>query len=151
MTPLPIRDMDYVVLLCRDLAPMQRFYHEVLGFTVYRDLPGWIELQVGSSLLTLRRRDRPYDGAVITGSAGVQLAFRVTPDDLDAWHAKLLAVGAPVLEEPTDKGYGHRTVFYRDPEGNVVELYADVPVKVAEQLSSWNPGQPASLLVPFPA
>jgi catechol-2,3-dioxygenase len=139
MTPLPLRNLDYVVLLCRDLVPMRRFYHELLGLPVYRDWPGWLELQVGSSLLTLRLRGRPYDGATPSGSAGVQLAFRVTPDDLDSWHAKLVSVGVEVLEEPADKGYGHRTVFYRDPEGNVVELYADVPVKVAEQLSASRP------------
>jgi catechol-2,3-dioxygenase len=62
----------------------------------------------------------------------VQLAFRVTPDDLDAWHARLAALDVEVLEEPADKGYGHRTVFYRDPEANIVELYADVPVKDVE-------------------
>jgi catechol 2,3-dioxygenase-like lactoylglutathione lyase family enzyme len=131
--------MDYVVLLCRDLAPMLHFYHAVLGLSVYRELPGWIELQVGSSLLTLRRRDRPYDGAATSGAAGVQLAFRVTPDDLDAWHTKLVALGVAVLAEPADKGYGHRTVFYRDPEGNIVELYADVPVKIPDQFPAAQP------------
>ena len=129
MTPLPIRGMDYVILLCHDLAAMRRFYHEVFGFPVYHDSPDWIELQVGSSLLALRARGRSYDGAIPSGVAGVQLAFRVTPDDLDGWHVKLIALGVVVLEGLTDKGYGHRTAFYRDPEGNIVELYADVPKK----------------------
>src|ERR1700722_16353059 len=93
MTPLPLPNLDYVVLLCRDLAPMRRFYHELLGLPVYRDWPDWLELQVGSSLLTLRLRGRSYDGGVPSGSASVQLAFRVTPDDLDAWHAQLAAQG----------------------------------------------------------
>jgi catechol-2,3-dioxygenase len=132
MTPLPLRNLDYVVLLCRDLAPMRRFYHELLGLPVYRDWPGWLELQVVSALLTLRLRGRPYDGAVAGGSAGVQLAFRVTPDDLDAWHARLVAQGVEVLEGPQDRGSGHRAVFYRDPEANIVELYADVAVQNAE-------------------
>jgi glyoxylase I family protein len=132
MTPLPLRNMDYVVLLCHDLAPMRRFYHVVLGFPIYRDWPDWIELQAGSTLLALRRRGRPYDGKAARGSAGVQLAFRVTPDELDAWHARLVAQRVEVLEEPMDRGYGHRTVFYRDPEANVVELYADVPIREAK-------------------
>jgi glyoxylase I family protein len=134
MTPLPFRNLDYVVLLCRDLAPMRHFYHELLGLPVYRDWPGWLELQVGSSLLTLRLRQRPYDGAAASGSAGVQLAFRVPPDDLDAWHARLTAQGVEVLEGPADRGTGHRAVFYRDPEANLVELYADVAVQNTECL-----------------
>jgi catechol-2,3-dioxygenase len=131
MTPLPLRNLDYVVLLCRDLAPMQRFYHGLLGLPVYRDWPDWLELQVGSSLLTLRPRGRPYDGGAPSGSAGVQLAFRVTPDDLDAWHAQLAAQGVEVVDGPMDRGTGHRAVFFRDPEGNIVELYADVAVQKA--------------------
>jgi catechol-2,3-dioxygenase len=54
MTPFPLRNLDYFVLLCRDLAPMGRFYHELLGLPVYHAWPDWLELQVGSSLLRLR-------------------------------------------------------------------------------------------------
>jgi lactoylglutathione lyase len=133
-TPLPLRNLDYVVLLCRDLGPMRRFYQELLGLPVYRDWPGWLELRVGSSLPTLRLRGRPYDGAAPSDSAAVQLAFRVTPDDLDAWHAQLMAQGVEVLEGPVDQGSGHRAVFYRDPEANIVELYADVAEQNAERL-----------------
>src|SRR4051794_1185635 len=125
MSPLPLRNVDYVVLLCRDLVPMRRFYRDLLGLPAYRDRPGWLELQLGSSLLTLRLRGRPYDGTVPVGPAGVQLAFRVTPDDLDAWHGLLLAEGVDILEGPVDRGRGHRTAFYRDPGANVVELHAD--------------------------
>jgi catechol 2,3-dioxygenase-like lactoylglutathione lyase family enzyme len=32
----------------------------------------------------------------------------------------------PLLEPPTDHAFGHRTVFFRDPDGNLLEIYAEI-------------------------
>jgi catechol-2,3-dioxygenase len=124
-----IRNVDYVILLCDDVEAMKLFYHEIMGFPIYRDWENWVELRVGSVLLTLRRRGRPYDGERVPGAAGVQLAFRVTPDEVDDCYEELMQKQVEILEGVTDKGYGHKTLFFRDPEGNVLEIYADVPVQ----------------------
>ena len=121
-----IRNLDYVVLLCEDLERMRDFYHETMGFRNYRDLDGWLELQVGAVLLTLRKRGRPYDGPRLTGSAAVQLAFRVAPAEVDACHAELLRKQVEILEAPRDQDYENRTLFFKDAEANILEIYADI-------------------------
>lgn len=121
-----IRNLDYIVLLCNDIEAMKRFYTEVMGFPVYRDWGDWLEMQVGASLLTLRKRGRPYDGPATQGSAGVQLAFRVAPSEVDACYEELLRHNVPILEPPRTQDYGHRTLFFKDPENNILEIYADV-------------------------
>lgn len=127
-----IRNLDYVILLCEDWERMRAFYRDALGLPVYRDWDGWCELRLGGSLLTLRRRGRSYDGSAPEG-AGVQLAFRVAPNEIDACWRELLAAGVEILEPPHDSAYGerneryaHRTIFFLDPEQNVLEIYADV-------------------------
>ena len=122
-----IRHLDYVILLCDDLARMRHFYHKVMRFLVYHESETWIELRVGSVLLTLRPRGRPYDGPSFQPrSAGVQLAFRVAPDQVDDCYAELIQQGVEILSPPTSHAYGHRTLFFKDPEGNVLEIYADI-------------------------
>jgi lactoylglutathione lyase len=123
-----IRHLDYVVLICDDLEPMRRFYEEILGFPLHRELgPAWIEFRVGASIVALRPRDRPYDGPVpATGSAGVQLAFRVAPAEVDTCHAELVELGVPILDPPADQVWGHRTLFFADPAHNVIEIYAEI-------------------------
>jgi catechol 2,3-dioxygenase-like lactoylglutathione lyase family enzyme len=121
-----LETLDYVVLLCEDLATMKAFYHEVLGFPIKRDWENWIEMRAGAVLLTLRQRGRPYDGQSHRGSAGVQLAFRVAPHKVNEWHAELLQKQVEILEPPRDRDYGHRTLFFRDPDGNILEIYADI-------------------------
>lgn len=127
-----IRNLDYVILLCEDWEAMRAFYRDTLRFPVYRDWDGWCEVRVGGSLLALRRRGRSYDGPAPVG-AGVQLALRVAPNELNAcWH-ELVNAHVEILEPPEDspygdpaERYGHRTIFFRDPERNVLEIYADI-------------------------
>lgn len=123
-----IRNLDYVVLICADVERMRRFYADVLGFPLNRELgPSWIEFRIGASILALRGRNRPYDGpAPAAETAGVQLAFRVAPAEVDPCHDELVAKGVPILDPPTDQPWGHRTLFVADPEQNVIEIYADI-------------------------
>jgi catechol 2,3-dioxygenase-like lactoylglutathione lyase family enzyme len=129
-----IRNLDYVILLCDDVAAMRRFYLEVMGFPIYRDQwdGAWLELRVGSMLLVLRPRGwltlggRYSDGIRPAGSASVQLAFRVTPAQVDQCHARLLAAGVEVVDPPANQPWEHRTLFFRDPDGNLLEIYADL-------------------------
>jgi catechol 2,3-dioxygenase-like lactoylglutathione lyase family enzyme len=62
----------------------------------------------------------------VPGAAAVQLAFRVPPPAVDACHAELVAKGVPILRSPTDlPDWRHRTLFFRDPEDNIIEIYAE--------------------------
>ena len=129
MTPTPLRTLDYTVLICRDLAGTVAFYRDVLGLPVETERERWVELRMGSTILALRSRGTaPWgdDGPAAEGSAAVQLAFRVPPPAVDAWHDELVARGVRVLRGPTDlTQWRHRTLFFADPEGNVLEIYAE--------------------------
>ena len=124
-----IRNLDHTILLCSKMNETRAFYRDVIGFPVETDLESWVSFRVGATLLTLRPRG-PWavcdDGASVPGSAAVQLAFRVPPPAVDACHAELVAKGVPILREPTDlPAWRHRTLFFRDPENNIIEIYAE--------------------------
>ena len=124
-----IGNFDYAVLLCSRMQETRAFYRDVMGFPVETDRENWVSFRVGATLLTLRPRGRWSvcdDGELPSGSAAVQLAFRVPPPAVDACHAELVAKGVPILRGPTDlPHWRHRTLFFRDPEGNIIEIYAE--------------------------
>jgi catechol 2,3-dioxygenase-like lactoylglutathione lyase family enzyme len=130
VTVAPITNLDYVILLCGRLAETRAFYLETMRFPLEMDRAEWVSFRVGSGLLTLRPRGLGLawdDGPALAGSAAVQLAFRVPPPAIDDWHAALIAKGVPILSPPKElAGWRHRTLFFRDPEGNIVELYAEI-------------------------
>ncbi len=124
-----IRNLDYTMLLCRDIEPMRAFYAEVLGLEIEREVPGrYVEFRVGAAVIALRLRSRPYDGpARQTVGASVQLAFRVPPPDVDAAAEQLRQRGVELLEPVQDlPDFGHRVLFVADPEHNVIEIYAEI-------------------------
>lgn len=125
-----IGNLDHAVLLCRDMRATRAFYRDVMGFPIDTDLETWVSFRVGASLLTLRPRGSWSvldDGPSAPGAAAVQLAFRVPPPAVDACHAELVAKGVPILRGPTDlPRWRHRTLFFRDPEDNVIEIYAEI-------------------------
>lgn len=124
-----IRNFDYAILLCKKMKETRAFYKDVMGFPIELDLENWVSFRVGATLLTLRPRG-PWlawdDGPAVSGSTAIQLAFRVPPSAVDACHAELLAKGVPIIREPTDiPDWRHRTLFFRDPEYNVMEIYSE--------------------------
>ncbi|WP_374302042.1 VOC family protein [Ferrovibrio sp.] len=126
-----IKAIDYTVIHVRDLAAMRRFYEDVLGFDVIRELsPRWIEYRVGANTLALAipgltAKDVPLP----PGSAALQLAFKVATHEVDACADELRRQGVALVMPPTDQPFGHRTLFFRDPDGNLLEIYADIPPK----------------------
>jgi len=34
--------------------------------------------------------------------------------------------GVSLTHPLTDQAFGHRTIFFRDPDGNVIEIYAEI-------------------------
>jgi catechol 2,3-dioxygenase-like lactoylglutathione lyase family enzyme len=129
MSMKKIRNLDYTILLCRKMTETRAFYKDVLGFPVDLDLENWVSFRVGATLLTLRPRgEGPAwdDGPLAPGSAAIQLAFRVPPPAVDACHAELVAKGVTIVRGPADlPEWRHRTLFFRDPEDNVIEIYAE--------------------------
>jgi len=115
-------------MFVRDMAAMRRFYEDILGFPLLRELsPGWIEYRVGDNTLALARPSlTAADVPTPNGSASLQLAFKVSAPEVDQCADELVRQGVNLLSPPTDQAFGHRTLFFRDPDGNLLELFADI-------------------------
>ena len=124
-----IENLDYAVILCTKFTETRAFYRDMMKFSIETDLENWISFRVGSALLTLRPRGQWRvcdDGFLPLGTAAMQLAFRVPLAAVDQCHEELVAQGIPILREPTDlPKWRHRALFFRDPEDNIIEIYAE--------------------------
>jgi lactoylglutathione lyase len=125
---LPIRSLDYTVIFARQMAKMREFYGATMGFPLHRELsPRWVEFRVGSNILALTERNSRFnDPLPPIGVLSLQLAFRVAPHEVDLCAATLAERGVAIVYPPTDQAFGHRTLFFRDPDGNVLEIYAEI-------------------------
>ena len=126
-----IQAIDYTVIFVRDMTAMRRFYEDILGFPLVRELsPGWIEYRVGSNTLALARPSlTAQDVPTPPGTASLQLAFKVPVAEVDRCAEHLVRESVGLVSPPTDRDFGHRTLFFRDPDGNLLEIFADIPRK----------------------
>jgi catechol 2,3-dioxygenase-like lactoylglutathione lyase family enzyme len=109
-----------------DLEAAENFYHDTLGLTVIGKEQGHhVFFQVGDKdvLLafradsTLRGDSLPSHGAKGAGhfALGIQKGF------FEAWRKQLTAGGVAIKKE-TDWPLGGKSLYFRDPAGNLVEL-----------------------------
>jgi lactoylglutathione lyase len=131
MSPLSqIRQIDYTVIFVRDMEAMRRFYGTVMEFPLQRTLSDkWIEYRIGANTLALAAYGGLFnDPPPRQGALSMQLAFRVAPDLVAQCASALEARGVRLTHPLTDHAFGHRTIFFRDPDGNVIEIYAEIGV-----------------------
>jgi lactoylglutathione lyase len=60
------------------------------------------------------------------GALSLQLAFRIPPQAVAECAAALEAKGVKLISPLTDHPFGHRTIFFRDPDGNVLEIFEEI-------------------------
>jgi len=113
------------VLYAEDLAAAERFYRDAVGLQVIVRGEQAVVFHCGDGVLLVfdpsksgaAGREVPSHG---TSGAG-HIAFTAKPDDLTAWRKQLHEAGVSI-EQEMDWEQGGRSIYFRDPAGNVVEL-----------------------------
>lgn len=122
--PLPVRDVDCAVIFARDAEAMHAFYAGVLGFPLHRRIgPLWSEYRVGSCLLAIAASGRRLD-APPSGAFPLHLGLRAASDEVHRCAALLVERGVAIMAGPMHLPWGRRTLFFRDPDGNTLEIHA---------------------------
>ena len=123
--------IDHVVLRTGDPARLQRFYVEVLGCAVEREVAdlGLIQLRAGGALIDLvdAAGEIGRKGGAAPGPEGRNMdhfCLRVAPFDADGIRRYLEShriEAGPVERRYGAEGYGP-SIYLQDPDGNTVEL-----------------------------
>lgn len=122
-----VQQLSYVIILCEDMERMKEFYRQLFAFPVDSETETSLTFRAGSLLFSLRQRTRPYDGRGVRADLpGVQIAFLVAPEEVEICYSQLVEMGVEILDPPADQPRGHRTVYFADPEGNMLEIYAEI-------------------------
>ena len=116
--------LTHVRLLVDDVRDCVDFYTQVLGFQVGGDHGEYVELATESVALSFFAR--PQQKAIVElrepGDSSL-LVFEVdsVAEALDRWREHVVA-------GPEDRpDWGLRVLYLRDPAGNLVELYENIP------------------------
>jgi lactoylglutathione lyase len=122
---------DYVILIVEDMDRALRFYTGVLGLRLGHRSGDYAQLDTGATRLALYTRGAMAKTlgmlleAPTSNAPGFEIGFKVA--DVDAAFRELVTHGASPVVSPTDRFWGQRTAYLRDPDGHLIELAQDLP------------------------
>lgn len=117
--------LTHACIITDSLPGLREFYRKVLDIEPETSGDGYAEFATGLGVLSLFRADL-HDG-LAPGSAepgknrSVELEFLV--DDVDAEYRRLDELGVQWVKEPTTQPWGSRSIYFRDPDGNLINFY----------------------------
>jgi catechol 2,3-dioxygenase-like lactoylglutathione lyase family enzyme len=140
--PFELEGLDHVVLLVGDMDVARRFYCEVVGCSIDRELPqyGMLQLRAGVSMIDLvdiSGEEGTWARPPVDGGRNMDHVCLATCGfDVEELRKHLAGHGVDIGEEgirygATGDGY---SVYFNDPFGNQIELKSAAEANLAEFL-----------------
>lgn len=117
-----------VRIITDDLERLIAFYEKVTGVSAQRPAPVFAEFVLPSCTLAIGHSQTVSlfgaDSASAAANRSLIIEFRVP--DVDTEYARLAPLVGEWVQEPTTMPWGNRSALLRDPDGNLVNLFAPV-------------------------
>ncbi|MFX3634798.1 MAG: VOC family protein [Candidatus Pristimantibacillus sp.] len=114
-----------VRIITDDVDRLVGFYEKVMGVTAERPAPVFAELVVPSCTLAIGHSQTTQlfgtDSAVSANNRTVIIEFQV--DDVEAEYMRLKSFVENWVLKPTIMPWGNRSMLFRDPDGNLLNLF----------------------------
>jgi predicted enzyme related to lactoylglutathione lyase len=123
-------------MISDDLEPVVSFYEEVTGVTAVWPAPVFAEVQLPSCTIAFGHTKTAQlfnNSARPADNHSVIIEFRV--DDVDTEFQRLKSLVSEWVQEPTTMPWGNRSILFRDPDGNLVNLFTPVTDEAIHRLS----------------
>lgn len=120
----------HVCLITKRLEHLRDFYREVLQLEpkVYQE--DYLEFPLEGAVLSLYKQEsfeKTVPGAMQAGAnQSAMLEFQVPEVDQEYARLKRSNLAIDWVMPPTTFPWGNRSIYFRDPEGNMVNLYSVV-------------------------
>ena len=116
-----------ICIISADVRRLAEFYIRLLGVegSVNSTFVGLATEGASLSIFSDEEMEIMAPGSTRgAGRGGHTIEFEV--DDVDRQYDRLQEMRVPIVKAPTTQPWGRRSVWFRDPDGNIVNFYANV-------------------------
>ncbi|MDI4643715.1 VOC family protein [Cohnella hashimotonis] len=127
-----------VRIITDDVDRLVAFYEKMTGVSAERPAPVFAELVMPSCTLAIGHSQTvPLFGAgSAAAAANRSVIIELRVDDVDAEYERLKPLVDDWVKEPTTMPWGNRAALLRDPDGNLINLFAPVTEEAIRRFSS---------------
>ncbi|APO46033.1 glyoxalase [Paenibacillus xylanexedens] len=126
-----------VRIITDDVDRLVEFYEKITGVSAKRHAPVFAELVMPSCTIAIGHSQTVQlfgtGSAVAANNRTVIIEFHV--HDVDAEYERLKPFVDEWVKEPTTMPWGNRAVLFRDPDGNLVNLFTPVTEEAIQRFS----------------
>jgi len=117
-------------IITADINGLVKFYEQVTGIKVVQYTPDFAELQTKTATLAIgsTRTLHFFGGESVAQAAQNRSAIiEFLVDDVEKDYERLADFLKPyIVQEPTTMPWGNKSLLFRDPDGNLVNLFTPV-------------------------
>jgi predicted enzyme related to lactoylglutathione lyase len=132
-------------IIATDVPGLVAFYEQVAGHEADWATPQFAELRTSAGRVAIAGTVTlaAFGGAIAQPAANQTVIIEFLVDDVDSEYLRLKeTVELDLVQEPTTMPWGNRSLLFRDPEGNLVNLFTPVsPEAIARFTDSAEPEQ----------
>lgn len=118
----------YTCLITKDVKKLTDFYQRVLQIKPHATGDTYVEFPTSAGTLAIFDADaqeKYIPGAAQAGqNKSVILEFNVA--NVDQEYARLQGIIQTWVKPPTTQSYGTRSIYFRDPDGNLIDFFTRV-------------------------
>jgi uncharacterized glyoxalase superfamily protein PhnB len=114
-------------LVTNDVEKLTDFYEKLTGATAEIISSGYVEFQrspCAGLAITSAAAAEVYGEGVLTSAANRSLVLDFEMKDVDAHYTRLRQSVGYWVQTPIDLPWGNRAMLFRDPDGNLVNMFA---------------------------
>ena len=125
-------------IITDDVDTLVEFYERVTGATATRLHPLFAEVRTDTGTLAIASSATiPLLGEnAAAPRANRSVILDLLVDDVDAVYTRLQGVVETFVNEPTDMPWGNRSLLFRDPDGNLVNVFTPITTDAGERVAS---------------
>jgi predicted enzyme related to lactoylglutathione lyase len=129
-------DFASIRMISDDLEPVVDFYEQVTGIAAVWPAPVFAEVHLPSCTIAFGHTQtaqlfnnsaRPADNRSVI--------IELLVDDVDKEFERLKTFVNDWVQEPTTMPWGNRSILFRDPDGNLVNLFTPVTEEAIDRFS----------------
>ncbi len=115
----------YTCLITNDVKQMTEFYERVLQIKAHSSGDRYVEFPTSAGTVAIfdaEAQEKYTPGAAQAGqNRSAILEFNVA--NVDQEYVRLQAIVKTWVKPPTTQPYGSRSIYFRDPDGNLVDFF----------------------------
>ena len=122
-----------VTIVTANLEPMRTFYQEVLQIEPHSYRGNYVEFTLEAGTLALWRQSEcaAFGIGPVRGAANHSVLIELEVADVEREYARLKGLAVEWVQELTTQPWGHRALYVRDPDGNVLNFHTAVEAQSA--------------------